>query len=273
MDNPEEIFKSDSEKVYLLRAEKDAMKKRILNRAPVFHPQKSPFVFFSRMIFAPLAVLLLVCVPVTYAAQSSGPGDFLYDIEIAVLEPVQETLQFGVDAKVAYHTARLEERLDELQSLGDVEEEDLDRVAENVQDHARDITVTLASTTENAKKITYLIKSKALIEAHEEVFEELHIDVDDVASTSEEISDDLIETSDALVEQVGEESIESVIIEAVEEIRDIASSTATTTQEIVNDQIEDITAALERGNLKQALDLSNETHAEALKERYLEVEE
>lgn len=274
MDNPEEQLKTDAEKVYLLRAEKDAIRRRILSMPTIVpHKRVSSFVFFSRLAVAPLALLLLIGGPVAYAAQTSGPGDLLFSLEINFIEPVQEILQSSPEGRVEFHTARLEERLDELQFIQTSGEElnpsDYVAVSENVSDHVGDISTALASSTPTETKIKTLVKSKALVEAHEEILEDLHADTNEVGQSSNEVSEVLIETSEDYVSQNSEETVESIITEAVDDINDIASSTATTTQEVIQDQIEDIEAAIDRGNLKQALDLTNETQAEVLKDQYL----
>jgi len=266
MDNLEDNLKRDAHAVRLLQKEKDAVRARIMGTAPAVRLSPYRYSMWLHLVATPLAVLILVGGPVTYAAQASGPGGILYGLEISVVERVQESLQIGDDAQVRYHTQRLKERLDEVQessATGPLEEDDQEAVARNVEEHAESLAASLAKDTEPEKKIRNLVRAKALMSAHETILEET-----DVASSSTLVDNEIEDSSDEYAAKDLEEAV-SVVAEAIEDMRESALSVSSSTPAELIGQIEDIAEAIQEGDLGEALYLSSETQANQLRDRYL----
>jgi hypothetical protein len=82
--------------------------------------RKSPlfgFSFFTRALASFLAVLFVGGGAVTFAAQSSLPGDKLYGVKIASEKAVMLSPVFGADQKTKFGLKFAERRVDELEDL------------------------------------------------------------------------------------------------------------------------------------------------------------
>lgn len=266
MNNPEDKFAHEAHSLRLLAREKEALRQRILAHGAAPQQARPSFLLspFVRFVAAPLALVLLISVPVTYAAQVSGPGDLLYPLELLIVEPIEETLHFSAEAAVPYHTARLEERLEELQdtdALTQGDAEKLETLVENVEEHAKAITQALATTTDTEEKIKYLVKAKAIVEAHEEVLETFDSSTSDLASSSDEMAEAIEEASEEYANIEGETEISETITE-------ILATLGTTT--LATSTLQDIAEEIESGDLEEALFLTTELQIELLKQHYLE---
>lgn len=213
MEHFEEKFKNDAEQVRLTAAEKAAVRARVL-AAPL--PRRSPLSFWPQIMAASFILAIIAGVPVSYAAQGSAPGDALYRFELAVLEPIEEALQFTDNARTEYHAERLEERLDEIKKSEAIVPADLATVTEDVTAHIEEISAALASTTERERKIRGLIRSKALAEAHEEVLEDLDADTEELEESVEALEEELEESKEQLTDEAAE-ALEAEIEELKEE--------------------------------------------------------
>ncbi len=70
-----------------------------------------------RLVPATLALFLVLGVGTSYAAEGALPGDALYAVKIGLNERVQGALALSESAKTSWHTARIERRLAEAESL------------------------------------------------------------------------------------------------------------------------------------------------------------
>lgn len=109
----------------------------------------------NRMSSMPLTLLVTVVLGAgtSFAAQSAVPGDFLYPIKTEINETVRGAFAFGTQAKVAFETALLEERVEEaetLQTRGALTQENTTHVAETVEVHADRVAVLMNSDTDAA---------------------------------------------------------------------------------------------------------------------------
>lgn len=277
MHNPEEQFKAEIAQVHLLKSEKEAIRQRVLTETPLSYPTQvysSPFGLVLKFVAAPLALLLIIGGPITYAAQTSAPGDFLYQFELRVVEPVEESFYFGPAAQVDFHTSRLEERLNELKAMEGVDARGLESVTQNIEEHMRAFTASLTSSTESTEeKIRHLVKSKALVEAHEEVLKELASETEPLGAFGEAVEEELADTSEAYLLQVSEKEVEDTLTEAMADWGGMASSTDLSLRDSLQKQIFNITNAIEKGDLEKALNLSNDIQIKILKQQYLTNEE
>jgi|SRR3989344_4787752 len=273
MEHPEEKFKKHGEMVHLLSSEKDAVRRRIMVNNPPAFPRAVPFPFFFvyRAVVVALALPLIIGIPVAYAAQTSSPGDSLHPLEIGVIEPIEEAFHFTPASKLEYHTARLEERLEEFQEIQEtgatVDLQEIEQAGENVEEHADDISTVLSHTAEQEEKIGYLLRSKALVDAHEEVLKTMKADTEKIEASSDAIEQEILETSQAYLSLENQEEVEAVISDVLADLSEIASTTNATTTEA---WLADINAAMQSGDLEEAFSLTNEAQVEVLKQEYLQ---
>lgn len=71
----------------------------------------------ARLVASSLGILVVFCSSISYAADSSLPGDTLYPIKIYVNEEVQGFFQFTPEAKAAWELERMERRIQEAETL------------------------------------------------------------------------------------------------------------------------------------------------------------
>ncbi|MES2749179.1 MAG: DUF5667 domain-containing protein [Patescibacteria group bacterium] len=72
-----------------------------------------------RYSFMPLMLILAVVIggSTTFAAQTAVPGDFLYPVKTEFNENIRTAFAFSADSEAKVHTALLEERIEEAQTL------------------------------------------------------------------------------------------------------------------------------------------------------------
>lgn len=276
MDNFDQQFQKQGKRVSLLKAEKDQILNRIL-ATPLEQPKKpSSLSFFSIFlnakfaVTAGLALLIVASIPVTYAAQKSGPGDLLHGFELSVVEPLEHIAQFSPDAKVAYSTHRLEERLDELQDApkGQITQEQIAIASENIQGYVNEALVV---DPESPKKevISHFVKVSALLNAHEDVIADTKQADQAIAAITDQVEGRL----DDQVEEYAEDQTPGELAQTVQqEVKE--------TTEILNDQTEDMdTMAIARqleearkevsqGDLEEALQEVIDAKVQALAQDY-----
>lgn len=83
------------------------------------HTRRSIFNFKPMPIFASLAVMAILSGGVSYAAQSSLPGDFLYTVKVNVNESVRSALAVGSESQAHWEIERARLRLQEASELAD----------------------------------------------------------------------------------------------------------------------------------------------------------
>jgi hypothetical protein len=173
MNQPENHFRKDGKGVHLLNTEKEALKKRIL-ASPL--PSKHHGVTFAypwhfapmRVAASALLLLFIVGVPVTYAAQKSGPGDFLHGFELTIVEGLEETVRVSTRSRLAYATTRVEERLRELQSEDtSITAADAAEMNENLEDHVGNVLKEVPQEKDTEESVNSLIRVSALLRAHD----------------------------------------------------------------------------------------------------------
>lgn len=262
MKTPEEKFISENRSIRLLASERDEIRRRVLHNAPEPAYRPSPYLSFFQTRFTPFApafaalFLVVVSVPITYAAQQSTPGDALYAFEVSVVETIEEHLQFSATAKRQYHIERVHERFAEIETV--TEGADITRAHESVAQNTYAAIDTLTDDgDEHSDTIDQIIDFAALIEAQrdtEGVYNNLEVAVSDVLTA--EVEAYVAETEPAIVLQ----DIES-------DIGDIARFLDAADQDAsfdmyVQEQTELIAADVAGGDFDEALLTTSEIKVE-----------
>lgn len=271
-------FHTDREKVKLLASEKAMMRARIIGARPA--PTVSPFhdLFFVpalRGVAIAMGLMIVVTGPVTYGAQLSGPGDLLYALEVGLVEPVEEALQFTPEAKQKYHAERLAERLSELRkvevrrvALSPEESED---VVEDVAEHAEEASKDEEPSAERI--LPHLIRTAALLSAHEEVLTDMGVEDARISA----LADTLEVRIEARIREylTGEEDTEIVadIAEKLDRADDVLPEiTSRNDAEAFTKRFEEIQDAVEEGDVDEAFVDATELEIDLLTEEYLQEE-
>jgi hypothetical protein len=280
-----------SAEVRLLRSEKDAMKARILSHAPApAAPTPSPYLIYIRGLAGAFALLLIVLVPATYAAQQSTPGDALYSIELGLIEPIEEAFQVDSESRVAYHTSRLEERLDELAKVKRVgaATPSVAALAENASEHAIEAHASIAGESPSADSIERLVAISAILEAQEEILEDLDAETDRFNDTQVVVEDALEESNRTYAKTAEPEEIQALISAGLAKtsaqvapmgtaLMSAEAAPTTTakarTLERADSRLERLQEELDDEDYDDALDIISDLRIQFLKDEYLAGEE
>lgn len=278
MSNFSQQFQRDGKKVTLLKSEKDQILNRIL-AAPVGEPKKKwSWNFFGVFanpkftITALLALLILVSVPITHAAQKSGPGNVLHGFELSVIEPIEQIIQFSPNAQVSYATNRLEERLDELQAASQdkITEEQIAIANENIQGHVNE---ALVSIPESPKKevISHFVKVSALLHAHENVIAEVDQTKPIITGLTDQVENQLSNQ----VEEYAQDQTPGELAQTVQqEVQETAKLLADQPQDsdtiVIAKQLEGAQEELSQGDYEEALQEVIDAKVQALAQDYLD---
>lgn len=277
--NPNQL-PEDAKQVHLLASEKSAMKARILESShtkliPASIP--SPFLSFTyiaRMSVTAFALFIVVGTSLTYAAQGSTPGDTLYAFELGVIEPIEEVFQRTPEKQVAYHTDRLEERLAELKQARKVSREPASYVTFNTQvaEHANKLEVALEREADTQKKVEALVEVSALMQANEDLLEDLNSETDTFDASEKEVRAVLTKATDTYGAEEDENNIRETLLE---DLRDtsIASTTDEATVSELQDILTEIEDQIEEGEIREAFKRITEVRVEIRKQLLLGEEE
>jgi|SRR3989344_2272834 len=199
-------LEQNSKSVRLLKSEKEAMLARIMADAP--KSVLSPYGFLrSRSVFlyiGMLALIMAISTPLTFAAQKSIPGDFLYGLEVGLVETIEEALVFGPDKKMVYYDSRMVERIEEMKTVSSEKKELLARdkeVEKDISAANRKFRNHAVKSRENKKEIAVdekkeindLVHDVALVSAYEDVLVRVdeNIDLEDIGDLKNETKDEL----------------------------------------------------------------------------------
>ncbi len=280
MNKIEKQLKKDSNDVYLLRSEQEAMKSSILRNTQERHSPVSIFSFpnlIYRLVPATLVVLLAVGVPVTYASQNSVPGDLLYGFEINIVEEIEEIFYISDNQKVNYHIARLEERLEELKEVADKSDEKtlVALVGGEIQEHTQEIIDVAGSRTRSKEDVNQLVVTSAIINASSDIID-IALNSDPATSSIESIIvliDDEIdkEITEYISENKNGEDISDQISEDVEDINQFAEEghLDDVLKIYIDDQLKNANAKILEEDLENTLIILSKTKSEILKQKYL----
>lgn len=258
----------DAEDVRLLAPERAAIRDRVLRARP-----RRVVVPAFRFTLAPaLGALALLAFGsgLTYASQLSGPGDLLHGIELGFVEPVQSALYVGADSQSAFRVARLEERLDELQSapIAALSADDVSESTRNVTEHAEQAVERARAQEDPSRRIDYLVQVSALLEAHEDTLAEV--------AAEESIKPLGTFVADELDFEVGEYATgkgEGELVEIVSDELSAAGSLLQGSNAIldldVQADLQDVVHELAEKDFDDALRLVTKVRVDALTDQYL----
>jgi hypothetical protein len=143
-------------------------------------------------IIAAIAALFVSLGGISYAAESTVPGDLLYPVKIHVNENVSAAFHVSEESKADFYSDRAEERVEEAQAL--MAEGRLN--AEAREELAHDLSVSLAQAQENIAKLSAKGNTQAALalssrlegqlEGYTLLLKTLNVDLDGQAETSAE---------------------------------------------------------------------------------------
>lgn len=278
MNNFQDKFKQDGQTVRMLESEKNAIKNRILampipDAAGSFSSRFGKLLSWKFITVSMAGIVLFIGAPLTYAAQKSVPGDFLHPLELRVIEPLQETVQFTENQQVEYSTGRVKERLQELQKVPrtEVAQEDATAIASNLQDHAQEIINTLPEEAPSENDLERLIQLSALLSAHEDVFKEINQDPENIEVLNDDVEKNLHQqvreyTSDHSPAELSQE-IQEGVSNTTELIKNDAGEADTIA---IQEQLVDAKEASSNGNFGEAFQELVNAKIQALAQEYAE---
>lgn len=269
-------LKKQGQNVHLLQSEKQAIKDKILS-LPIQEPSNRGVLSFFDLFYskklvgmAAFAFILLGSIPATYAAQKSGPGDFLHGFELSVVEPLQSIIHFSPQAQVSYSTRRLEERLDELQSTPNEEmtDEQIAIASENIQEYTNEALVVVP---ESSKKeiINQLIKVSALLNANEDVIARTKQNEPIIATITDQVEGQLSDQIELYAQGQAPadlaETVQQEVRATTEILEDQAQSPDTIT---ITKLLEEAQKDISAGDLEEALQDVIDAKVQAIAQDY-----
>lgn len=190
----------------------------------------SPYSFVSSFVSAyhkkaiAMAVMILVILAsggTSYAAESSLPGDTLYNVKVNINEGIQTLVAIGPDAKAKVGVDRTSKRLAEAETLskqGRLNKDTKAIIETNIKNHTNDIKeniATLASENATATVKQVVADLKVSLDVHEAALATI---------SSSTVSTSTSNTIDSLIESVNKVKDEITVIGDK-----VASSTASST--------------------------------------------
>ncbi|MFA6297409.1 MAG: DUF5667 domain-containing protein [Candidatus Paceibacterota bacterium] len=218
--------------------EKHEMISHILGRSFII---KSPYVFVSSFVSAyhkkaiAMAVMVLVILAsggTSYAAESSLPGDTLYNVKININEGIQTLVAIGPDAKAKVGVDRTNKRLAEAETLskqGRLNKENQAIIETNIKNHTNDIKeniATLASENATATVKQVVSELKTSLDVHEAVLATI---------SSSTVSTSTSSNIDSLIESVNKVKDEITVIG--DKVASSTDSNATSTKSLISPEL------------------------------------
>ncbi len=154
----------------------------IRGKSPIIRERNYISIFEVRAFAKAGALLLIIAVVaggsgVSYAAQSSLPGDTLYGIKVNVNEAIEEGLARTPTARVAVQSKKVERRLEEAQTLAKANKLStvnqkivIDQIEEHIKDLEKEIDI-LRKDGEVEVVLETTAKLTPVLEAHKEILE------------------------------------------------------------------------------------------------------
>lgn len=145
----------------------------------VFMGMRNPFSLQALPATAAIVGILVSSTGgLTYAAESSVPGDSLYPVKVSVTEPIREAMAFRADQKARVHLWRMERRLQEAEELllqEDLDDERRETLESYMEDHADFLEDRLEHMRDMGSEMVEDIEDDyaVLLEFHESAMERL----------------------------------------------------------------------------------------------------
>lgn len=276
MKNLRKDLEKDGSSVRLLRAEKDALRQRILGADVQAEERRTLLEYIlrsrnTRLATAILAVLVVVNIPFVYAAQNSAPGDLLHGLEIHILEPIERVIKISPETRIAYSIERMEERMEELGSIPDEEltPKDIAETNSGVQDQAQDFLDSLAGKKTKVGAVEQLILVSVLLNVHENELEDLRAESDEIEDMSDIISAKLSEEIEEYAEAQSPETLAQEIQDEIEEVDALIGGVSSSTEASeISNHLEEVGEQIRGGDLEAALGAAIDAKVQALSQSY-----
>lgn len=206
-------FKKAAEHLHLSAAEKQQGREALFrhmqlhavrngkeNRQSI-QSQHTVFTSILSLIRSPMIASLLIALTliasggISYAAESSLPGDTLYPVKIHVNEEVRSALAVNDKDQAEWDAARAERRLAEAATLaakGQLKADTQTQIATNFENFADRVServqkLEAAGETEKAAEVSS--RFEAALKAHEKILTSLSLRADDLKRLKDEIED------------------------------------------------------------------------------------
>ena len=157
--------------------EKPFPKAAISTRWKLFGSFSLPKLSFQYTVSG-LVIAIMAAGGVSFAAESSLPGDTLFPFKIKINEEIMATLSFTPESKAKWETRRAERRLEEAEILADrgiLNSETIAKVEDNFEIHAKRVKERLEDFTKEDLKAASDIGSnfETSLRVHGEILEKL----------------------------------------------------------------------------------------------------
>lgn len=182
-------IQKEARKIALTSGERESMRLRLEGVIGAHHfsrgegggPVRSPYFSFAAPRFAVPALVLIIVVGgggVSYAAEGTLPGDFLYPVKISVNESVRGALAFSDESKAEWHATAVERRMEEAETLADkgsLTPEVRSELETNFEEHAERVAevVDRAETKDPVRAANIRTRIASSLAAHASVIARL----------------------------------------------------------------------------------------------------
>ncbi len=123
--NIEELLTQAKDAVYFSVQDKNAVRSALLSHMNKGEKKKihTPILMsmWTRFAVVPFVLLILVGTSVSASSMDAYPGDLLYGVKTAIVEPLVALTQFSPEDKIRYSALRAERRLNEMATLSSEE--------------------------------------------------------------------------------------------------------------------------------------------------------
>lgn len=216
-------------------------------------------------------LLILIATPLTYAAQNSRPGGWLYGVEIMIIEPAEELLTSPWQEQNEFATERLHERLNELQNSSpeQLDSETLSYISENIEDYALEVVLN-ESEQSPSLQIDQLVEVAAILDAQDELFSEAGTESQDIALAEQTIDIEIENELDMFIESANETEQKQLVESEINDVVELSKDTELTQEEelLLEQAIDEMDGADYDEALQKILDAKISILAEQYSEEY-----
>ncbi|MCI5108814.1 MAG: hypothetical protein MRY49_03140 [Candidatus Pacebacteria bacterium] len=224
----EELLELAGKSVVLSDAEKASVRYKLVK---ISKPKKSKL-FFTKFVFAPLLILVILTSTVAASSADSLPGDRLYAVKTEVVEPLAGLIKINKERRVEYKEALASKRLEEmvlLSSEGKLDDIKKEKLLSLLSRHQQDVEQGLKGLgPEFASKVESNIES--VLRAHGRIFVDLEEE-----DLKESIENSTVLASKRRVEAEGRVTADGKI---AEDLKEKVSNEITDAEEILKDSSE-----------------------------------
>lgn len=258
-------------KLSLFPAEKDAIKATLMAHAneSLRHENvrvRTPWITWLLRSSAAFASIVFIAAGTAYAAQQSIPGETLYAVKVHLVEEVIALTKTEPAERTAYDITLMETRLSELKSLAAQEDvatpETLDVVAEQIREHADDITTTLANTDtseiHHEEKVSTLERLSSVVRAQEKLSKHksnISAITEPLRATEERVHSSLSTSVEDFADEQPSNALNNYLSSTITEVGETltASSTNETVRDAAVRHLNDANELITDGKAKDAL--------------------